>query len=280
MKKILVLSGGGSRGSFEMGIVSKLISEGKGGWDLITGVSAGSLNTSYLSTIDKNNEMQNIQEFKRLWSDLKNKDVFQSEYFINGLSMYNSDKFKQKIVEIYKDKKPIRPIMISATSLSKGQSVIFDNDDILNYGFVDVIMSSSTIPILFQPYSFLDDMFIDGGFTSNVLLYEAVNYCFKNYSSEEVQIDIIVCGKKLDPETINKDNISFKILLNRIKDIITQQVEYFELLKNIKFPCKIKATVYEEKHDSPISFLNFDCGEKLFDDGFNFTNVETYEIIL
>lgn len=280
MKKILVLSGGGSRGSFEMGIVSKLISEGKGGWDLITGVSAGSLNSSYLSTIDKNNEKEYIQEFKKLWADLKNKDVFQSEYFLNGLSMYTSDKFKKKIVEIYNNKKPIRPIMISSTSLSKGESVIFNNDDINKYGFVDIIMASSTIPILFQPYSFLDDMFIDGGFTSNILFYEAVNYCFENYSSEEVQIDIIVCGKKLEPKTIDKENISFKILMSRIKDILMQQVEYFELLKNIKFPCKIKATVYEEKNDSPISFLNFDFGEQLFNDGFNFTNVETYEIIL
>ena len=78
MKRILVLSGGGSYGAFEAGIISNLIENGKGSWDFITGVSAGSLNASYLSTIDKESEKDNIEIIKNLWENIKNVDVFQN----------------------------------------------------------------------------------------------------------------------------------------------------------------------------------------------------------
>ena len=125
MKKILVLSGGGSFGCFEMAVVSALILEGKGSWDMFTGVSAGSFNASFLSCIEKNKEVDNINLFKKLWFDIKNSNVFQKEYFFNGLSFYTSDKYKKTVIEVYKDKIPVRPVMISATSLIKSKSVIF-----------------------------------------------------------------------------------------------------------------------------------------------------------
>ena len=177
MRNILCLSGGGSYGAFEIGIVCNLIKEAKGGWDLITGISAGSLNAAYLSTLKKYEEINHIEEIKNLWTNLNNSNIFQDEYFFNGLSIYNSNLFKKKIIEIYDGKTPVRPVIINATSLSKSSSVSFTNDDIIKYGFTDIIMSSATIPILFQPYSFLDDTFIDGGFTSNIAFYDAINYC-------------------------------------------------------------------------------------------------------
>ena len=62
MRKILCLSGGGSYGAFEMGVICNLIEEAKGGWDLITGVSAGSINAAYISTLKKYWEMDRILE--------------------------------------------------------------------------------------------------------------------------------------------------------------------------------------------------------------------------
>ena len=180
MKKILVLSGGGSHGCFEMGIVSRLIQDGNGYWDLITGVSAGSLNACYLSTIKKEDEKTNIDEFKKLWVNVKNSDVYRTECFLNGLSVYNTDPFKKQL-DIFNDREPVRPVIIGTTSLSTSSSQIFTEKDIYEYGFKDLIMCSTAIPILFPPYPFLDDVFVDGGITSNILLYDAINYCLKKY---------------------------------------------------------------------------------------------------
>ena len=91
MKRILILSGGGCYGSFEMGLVSKLIEEDKGSWDLITGVSAGSINACYLSTISKEDEITSIKEFKNLWLNIKSKDVFTNCFFLNHTRDLNND---------------------------------------------------------------------------------------------------------------------------------------------------------------------------------------------
>ena len=240
MKKILVLSGGGSFGCFEMAVVSALILEGKGSWDMCTGVSAGSFNASFLSCVEKDKEIDNIGLFKKLWCDIKNSDVFQKEYFFNGLSYYTSDRYKKTVTEIYKNKIPVRPIMISATSLIKSSSVIFTNKDVEKHGFIDIVMASSSIPFIFQPYYFSDDYFIDGGFTSNILLDEAINYCIENYPTEDVQIDVIVCSKKIKSETLNKNNLNIPKLVEKVIGIIEQQMEYFEIIKNIKFPKNVK----------------------------------------
>ena len=278
MKKILVLSGGGSFGCFEMAVVSALILAGKGSWDLITGVSAGSFNASYLSSIEKDKEIDNIDLFKKLWCDINNSLVFHSEYFLNGLSVYNSDKYKQTVKSIYDDKLPIRPVMISATSLNSSSSRIFRNKDIEEYGFTDIVMASSSIPILFQPYFFLNEFYIDGGFTSNILLDESINYCLKNFPNEEVQIDVIVCSKKLNPEIIDKNNLNMTKLVEKLIGIIEQQVEYFEIMKNIKTPSNITVKVYEPINKPDISFLNFDKSDELWNYGFNLSNLNIYEL--
>jgi len=281
MKKLLVLSGGGSYGAFEIAIVSTLIKNGLGSWDFITGVSAGSINACYLSTIDKDKELENIDNFKELWTNIKNSDVFKNEYFLNGLSLYNNDSLQKKLTDIFTGRKTVRPVIISATSLSESQSKLFNNDDIEKYGFKDLIMCSTSIPLLFPPYSFLNDMFVDGGLTSNILLFEGINYCLTNFPGEDIDVDVIICGKKISTEVVNKNNIHFKNYIEKLIGIIQQQVEYFQVLDKINIPnkdVKIKINVYEQKNESSISLLEFDKCVELWDQGFDFKNVNQYTI--
>ena len=273
MKKILVLSGGGSIGTFEAAIVGQLISQGKGGWDLITGVSAGSINAGYLSTIDKNEEIDNIDVFKNLWCGIKNNDVFNPELFLNGLSMFNTNKYKYIMETIFKDRKIVRPVMINATSLNTSTSKIFTEKDIEKYGFIDIIMSSSSIPVLFPPYRFLNDFFIDGGFSSNIVLDEAIKYSLNHFPDEEVEIDVIICGHFIDEEVISENELTFKKLIEKMIGIVEQQMEYFEILEKMNIPSNIKINIYQPKNKLPVSFLNFDHGEELWELGSNFENI-------
>lgn len=280
MTKILVLSGGGSYGAFEVGVVSNLIEKGLGGWDLITGVSAGSINACYLSTVPIEEEKNYIDTFKNLWLNIKDKDVYKPEFFLNGLSIYNTTPLEKKIDEIFKDRKSVRPVVISTTSLSDSQAVHFDNEDIDKYGFKDLIMCSTAIPILFPPYSFLDDMFCDGGLTSNVIFYDAVNYAIQK-NEKDLEIDIVICGKIKDKEHINKDNLNFKKYFQKLITIITQQVEYSQVLDKINIPKEdfnIKVKIYEQKYETSISLLDFESCDILWEQGYNFSNVNVYEL--
>ena len=279
--KVLSLSGGGPLGSFEMGIASTLMENYDGNWDIITGVSAGSINAAYLSTITKGDEKSFIQDYKKLWLSTTNEQVYSKVYFLNGKSLYDTIPLKNTLKKIFQNKIPVRPVLISATSLVKGQSEIFSEIDIKNYGFVDIIMSSTAIPIYFPPHEFKNDLYVDGGVSSNILMYEGVNYCLKNFPNEHITVDVIVCGKKLekDPDIINKNNIID--VSTRLINIIFQQVEYYEILNNILIlNPNINVTIYEEKNPIGISISDFNNSEYLWNQGYNFTNVNIYKDII
>ena len=279
--KVLSLSGGGSLGAFEIGVASTLMEKYGGNWDIITGVSAGSINVAYLSTIAKGEEKLFINDYKKLWLSTSNNQVYSSVYFLNGKSLYDTTPLKNTLTKVFKDKIPIRPVLISATSLIKGRSEIFNKTDIENYGFIDIIMSSTAIPILFPPYEFKNNLYVDGGVSSNILSYEGINYCLNNFPNETIFVDVIVCGKKLQeyPDIMKKNNI-----LNvsaRLISIILQQVEYYEILNSIIISKPtINITIYEEKTPLNISMVDFENSEYLWNEGYNFKNVNIYKDII
>src|SRR5680860_469067 len=73
--KILSLSGGGAHGSFQVGVLNKLHDEKKT-WDVITGVSAGSLNTMMLGLFEKNNQNKGMDLIKSVWTNITQSDVY------------------------------------------------------------------------------------------------------------------------------------------------------------------------------------------------------------
>jgi hypothetical protein len=274
--KILSLSGGGVFGAYEIGLVSNLIEKNKT-WDLITGISSGSINAAYLSTVVSGEEKYKVNEFKNFWINLENKDIYNNIYFLNGLSLYDNSPLKRKVKEVYEYKKAIRPVLLGSTSLKTGNKKVFDEEDINFLGFTDIIMSSTAIPILFPPYPFDNDLFIDGGLTSNILLNEGVNFCLNKYPNSEIYIDVIVCGKKINIDNNIINNYNIEKIIERIIGIIEYEVEYNELehpiLENNLF-----ITVYEQKYEESIGILDFSKTENLWNEGYTFSNVNIYYI--
>ena len=271
---ILSLSGGGVYGAFEIGIVSNLI-EKKHTWDLITGVSAGALNTAYLSTIEPKYLQDHIQEFKTLWTSMTKKDIYTNDFFLNGLSLFDNTPYKKTLHKVFDSRVPKNNILISATSLHDGSSQIFDNEDILKYGYVDILLASTAIPIIFPPHEFLDDIFVDGGVTSNIVVNEAINYCIQNFPMEDIHIDAVITSKLRNIDVEIKMNILE--ILTRVVNILSEQFKLSELLHPI-FEKDITVTVYEQKTLSNYSLLDFEHSEDLWNQGYTFENVNSFQL--
>jgi len=271
---ILALSGGGVFASFEAGVIGYL-AERNHTWDLLTGVSAGGINAGFISSIPSGEEKNHVNQFKQLWTSLKNDDIYTDSYFLNGMSIYDNAPLKKTFDKVYGNIEPIRPVKISATSLKKGLTEIFTEDDIRKYGFTNVLMSSTAIPLLFPPYQFNDDIFVDGGLTSNLLVNEGIDFCLDNFPNENVYIDVIVCGVKIREDTSLQYH--FKEIVNRLILIIMEQLEYSEILHSV-LEENIFITVYEQKDEQGINVLDFTAAEKLWYQGYNFTNVNVYWI--
>lgn len=279
--KVLSLSGGGPLGAFEIGVASTLMERYGGDWNIITGVSAGSINAAYLSTIEKGQEKLFIEDYKNLWFNTSNNEVYSPTYFLNGKSLYDTKPLKNTLSKVFKGKNPIRPVLISATSLVTGHSELFSELDIKKYGFIDIIMSSTAIPIYFPPYEFKNNLYVDGGLSSNILVYEGINYCLKNFPNESISIDAIVCGKKIEdyPDITKKNNIVN--IASRLIDIIFQQIEYYEILNTIMVSNpNINITIYEEREPIDVGIADFNKSKYLWNQGYNFTNVNIYTDIV
>ena len=269
---ILTLSGGGAYGSFEIGVASKLFEDGKT-YDLITGVSAGSINAAYLSTVKSGEEKYKSKEFKNMWLNIKDEDIYKKIYFLNELSMYDNTPLKNTLEHIFYDKKPVRPVLIGATSLKQGKTKIFSEKDIEKYNFTDIILSSTAIPLAFPPHKFLNDIYVDGGLTSNILLTEGIDYCLNKYTEKKIYIDVIVCGKKISED----DTIQLKLsdVIKRMISIIREQVLYSELMHPV-LENDIYVTIYEQKNEDSYSMLDFSATGKLYEEGYSFENVNVY----
>ena len=94
-----MLSGGGSNGAWEAGVIHGLVNSNSGEdyqWDVVTGVSAGSINSAFLSVFDKGDEVKAAEWIVNQWSNLKNDNLYKNwpmgvvQGFINKQSMYDT----------------------------------------------------------------------------------------------------------------------------------------------------------------------------------------------
>lgn len=72
MKRALVLSGGGSKGAFEVGAIAHLINKKKLDFQLFTGTSVGALNAAFLGQARNHQELQELaEELTGLWLGIR-----------------------------------------------------------------------------------------------------------------------------------------------------------------------------------------------------------------
>ena len=88
----LILSGGGSNGAWEMGAFWGFLNYGNPDdfkYDVVSGISAGSINTLLLSSYAVGDEKNAAQRASDMWNDLKTSDVWKNWTLsiVEGLTM-------------------------------------------------------------------------------------------------------------------------------------------------------------------------------------------------
>jgi NTE family protein len=179
--KILVLSGGGIKGLLQIGALEELENEigeihkhfTKG----IYGCSVGSLiavslgfglNITQIKKISNNlsnfNNVIDLEKMSSISSILTKKGIFTMDKFEKVLI----DSFMSVGLNI-KDKKlcdAFVPLFINASNLSKGTPTLFTG----NVPVLQALKASCCIPFIFQPQIINDNIYVDGGFITNILM--------------------------------------------------------------------------------------------------------------
>lgn len=153
----LVLSGGGIRGLAHLGLI-KVLEENDIEITAVSGTSAGSIIAAFYaqgySTDDILNIVLGINTFKFLKPALSLKGLLKMDTLYKELLPY-FDVNEFAALKI--------PVAIAATNLRSGSTEYFEKGDL-----VGAICASSCIPVLFDPYSYNGQLYIDGGILNNL----------------------------------------------------------------------------------------------------------------
>jgi predicted acylesterase/phospholipase RssA len=176
---ILSLSGGGSFGAVEAGILDGLVSSEQipSQFDVITGISAGGLNAGFLYHFQ--NVTSAIPKLQELYSTTKTADIYESDIFgiFSRWSIYNNKPLENTLNQVlgHTNQTANPPIvLIGASNVLTEQLDVFSFHDLSFQEKVDVLMSTTAIPFIFPPRTFRNGLYVDGGVISNEMITQAI----------------------------------------------------------------------------------------------------------
>lgn len=219
MKRALVLSGGGSRGAFQVGVLSK-IKDIK--FDFVSGISAGAIN-AYMVAQDKIDELETL--WKSLNTDLieSRKKSFLTSWFTDKYPSFRSlDKVKKLLLSA--EGKFTKELRVGAADLISGKYFEATQND---KNLIDYIVGSASIPLVFSPQEINNRLCVDGIINNMHPLKSAVD-------SGADEIVVILTSIENEPTTICSFKNPLHVLL-RTFDIMVTNIYH----KDIKL-CKLK----------------------------------------
>lgn len=266
-------SGGGSFGAVEIGILKRIAKmDGNKQYDLYTGISAGALNSGFLSYFKDVNK--GVIAAEKLYSTIHNFLIFEVAPF-TGVSVLNTEPL-HKTLSLVIDKMPNKPVihtLIGATNLFSGSLDVFTFEDNDDSNKVLLMMSSSAIPGIFPPITYKGNLYADGGTLSNELLQVEHN------GGEYINITYITPSENYlyNDEPVD----SLENMLKRVFTIVSKNFNnpIATINQNCAVPIgEINKFYVESKYLSGYSSMNFNYGKELIDIGYNYMKQKKYKL--
>lgn len=168
MKKALVLSGGGSRGSYQAGVIYHLLHERCERYDIISGTSVGALNGAFLAQYPHGKEREAAEDLKRMWFSISDAKVWKHWGMRRMATLWKHSVYRtsplRRLVEEHLDPKKIRAsgklLRVGAVSLTTGKRRIWTEQDA---DIRDGVMASSSFPVFFEPIKSRGHWYTDDG---------------------------------------------------------------------------------------------------------------------
>ena len=224
MKRAIVLSGGGGKGAYQIGVF-KALKKLRVKYDIVTGTSVGALNGAYMVGKD-------YKKALKVWKNMKFGDIYGYD-ILNGtekieqkkeiISMYakgtlidgGMDITKlEELIEKTLNERKIRKSKIDyglvTFNLSNMKSLSLSKKEIPTGKLKDYLIASATCFPFFKKKEIDKKVFIDGGFYDNL----PINLAVKLGAEEVIAVDLKSVGVK---QKIKNKNIKTIIIAPRNK---------------------------------------------------------------
>jgi len=226
--RALVLAGGGSKGSWQAGVLKALAHhpEYHSGFHFVAGTSVGALNAAAVAMNTKHDFPESAKLLEEIWHSKLNIWKLKFPPYISGLwsNSLGTNKGLKDLLNVYIDCEHIArsnvTLNITAVNLQSGKVRRFDGKDPL---LVEGLLASSCFPIAFPPQEIEGELYTDGGVRDVAPLGEAIK-------SGATEIVVVLCS---DPDALEHAPLSAD-RLNRVYKVAMQVVEIMaaEVLMN------------------------------------------------
>lgn len=174
MRRALVLSGGGSRGAFEVGVVEYLVNEVGLDFQIFLGTSVGALNASLLGQARNRAElMMEVHKLKQLWLNIKGNSsiyscnpwgIFRLLFKVAMHEPVGLKKLIKQYVDINRLFDPATVVKVATVALETGELLIADTRDrSFRKDYLSYILASASVPLFFPPVPIQGKHWYDGG---------------------------------------------------------------------------------------------------------------------
>ncbi len=243
MKRAIVLSGGGSKGSYELG-VWKALKKLHISYDIVTGTSIGALNgalmtqKSYLRACYIWHKLSLEYLFNQTPQSEKNVDVFKlfSDNFLKngGMELEKIETIIKKNISPQKFYKSNIDFGLITYNLSAKKAIQLTKKEIEKEKLVDYLMASATCFPAFQMKQIENEKYVDGGIYDNL----PINLALEMGADELIVVDLKAPGIKRKVKTDKpmiiikpKNTISFFLNFNAQQAKINKQLGYNDTMK-------------------------------------------------
>ena len=208
--RALVLSGGSNNGAWETGVMWGLSHYGTPSdfaWDVVSGVSAGAINTGGIATWPTGSEVEMTEWLSEQWASITTDDIWTlregnpHQLLFKDPSFLDDNPALNTLKRIVAYQGAInRRFVVSAVDVNTGDYIAMTQENTVYEDLAQSSLSSGSIPVIFPPQKLKDYVFMDGGTVWNVNLNSAIDQCMEIVDSyEDIILDVVICGYASEP---------------------------------------------------------------------------------
>jgi NTE family protein len=191
--RALVLSTGGCKGAFQVGVLKRWMGEQGIDYDIVCGVSVGALNAAALAMTEIGKPREAISRLENLWLRVETKLIYKRWFPFGRLhALWNKSVYDSSpLAEFVRQELSLSEIQASGKKLAVG-AVSLDTGD-YDFGreydsnLIDWVLASSSFPVFLSPILMKGQLWSDGGIKSITPLGAAIKLGAD-------QIDVIMCN--------------------------------------------------------------------------------------
>lgn len=204
--RALVLSGGSNNGAWETGVMWGLLHYGNPedfAWDVVSGISAGAINTGGIATWPTGTEYEMTEWLSEKWTTLTTDDIWTLrsknpfDLLFKEHSFLDDSPALATLKDIIADKGSIaRRFAVGAVDVNTGDFIQMDQTNTTFDTLAQSALSSGSIPVVFPPQLLNGYVFMDGGTVWNVNLDSAVKQCMEIVGDDysKIIVDVAICS--------------------------------------------------------------------------------------